>query len=1098
MYKIMFYGGIVGVIISVMYAVFMLKRKNIVRCIKDLMGMFGLGIICCVMGTFIIAINLCANDSAGYERTIDEEKTRRMSSLQSYESDQSAYNNQDFANDDTADDKVSEGGASLVIDDIRYINVCADADGDVYGDEIKSLNEIVYCRNEVEMEFRIIDDKAQLSKLEDGREKVYVKIKDGELLHYADPIDDKKNYYSVRLFSEEWTEIEEDYFDGILELYAEDEIGNTCIAETDRFIMYKGLPEVVVKAVDESDAKHIFIADEAMETSWTSEDVELSINVEDKIGIEELAYSIGNGEEVIINYVGEIKKEDAVSFTVTDSAVSKDGVAVKIRVKNYCGSIATENISVLIDKNAPQIKDIRYDNSNRTINENNGVIYSSQTVRLSFYLNDNGSGINDSSVHAIFENGKTVTAGKNKNGAYYIDISGDDLKGSSGSASGDAFEYFFDGAVTLWASDMSGNYVSLASKRIICYSGKPELKIDTDGTIGKWTGKNVKFRVKASDGAVGIKRVECIVDGEKVKDFDIKGESREQILEYVVNKSAKDRHGCKVEFSVVNMCGSETKKSFKVYLDKEAPKLSLSGVSEGAHYSGNVSVSALVSDVSYPAAKVKCYVSRVSDGITYTEKERTFIPKDFEYRTEMTLEHEGEYRIYARAVDGAGNVAETKPITFVIDKTAPELSIGGVRNNSMNGKEVVLRLGCYEAFCATNDITVSVSYSYGSSSREYELKPFTKEKIDETVTETFVEDGVYYVSISAVDRAGNAAKEKHIRFFIDRTAPKVEVTGTDAYEQWDKPVELSIAVTEYNYKTSRVVLSGKRTDIDGEKHELTLPRFVSSGDVSTMRAVFEEDGIYDIRISARDSAGNVVNKGIHFLVDTRAPEIIGLDKFDNLYLKEFSLGGIIDKMFRDLTLKSFRILLNGIEYEDFNTINEEGKYNLYVEAADELGHVSSKRVEFVVDNTAPKAMFFGINDGDTVFEQGIITWKLNEESGEITKICVNGEEISADVTELRYNEYGGYCIEIESIDLAGNEGYSKMQFEYAESGKKGDRGGIYNAKETVEGYWGGDKSSTETGGYSSRQRYILIGLLIGTLVFGGAAFIYAFKIRERN
>ena len=1047
MYKAMFYGGIAGTVLGIIFTIYIFNKKKVRRSIKDLICFRSLWIAMLVGGVFVI--KPCIDSFA-----MEQEKT-----------------------------------TVPIISEIQY----------TYADEEKLTDKagVIYCNKEVLLEFCVEDNGLGIGESEDGMDNVYVKmsiatpvlaqgdimqkkhgddsrhekINDSGLLYYAASVPDKKGTYCVSLFGDEGPVIEDGYFDGTIDVFAEDKAGSTGSVSAGRIIYYEGYPKVSVGTVFEDDEMFIGRKNEEAENEidplWTSKDLEMTLNTEDKVGISKISYIVGDNEPIINTYEDEEKMEDFIEFVVSESAKNSEGIKVSVNVENNCGNTTTEELTVYMDKELPLINDVIYDNSRKDIFEQEGNIYSDQSIRMTFSLIDIASGVDETSVKILLDDGRTIIPSKNKMGLYYADITGKD-------------DDYYDGSVSLYAVDNTGNVCMVQSKRLVCYSGKPTLDITAFGVTGKWTKDDVIFHIKALDDVVGIKQVLCVIDGKKVKDFDIKKGEKSCEFEYVFDKKAKDKNGHKVEITSVNMCGVFSTKSYKIYIDKDAPTLSLSGVEQGEYYSKDVSIDVGVADVSYSAAKVNYRVSRLKDGITYKEKIGVFIPRESVDKDTLHFEHEGEYILYVEAIDGAGNKTVMDRVIFVIDKTAPVLSVEGVENESVNARAVNLIFNCMESFYATNDITVHVDYYYGQQRKSYNITPFVHDRADETVTQNFKKDGVYHVSIFATDKAGNKAEEKRIRFSIDCTAPIIKIAGTKSHEQWANPVEIDFTVKEFNYKSNKVSLSGKRTDIDGTVHELKLPDFKNTGNVSSMRRFFEEDGIYDISIACKDKAGNVANKNINFLIDTKEPEIRGIEDFDGGYFKEFSLADVVEKMFKDLTLSSFRILLNGMDYDGTGSIVYEGKYNLYVEAVDELGHKSYKNARFIVDNTAPKVMFFGALDGAKVFERGVITWKLDDENDKITKIFVNGEEISADMSELSYNECGKYNIEIESIDRAGNEGHSKLSFEYV-TPDKNIRGA---EKMDIVGYFPKDDKD-----YKGKNAIVYAAVVTVMLSALGAAFI---------
>ena len=796
-----------------------------------------------------------------------------------------------------------------------------------------------------------------------------------------------------------------------------------------------------------------------------------------------------------------------------------------------------------------------FDSFGKVLPDNNGVIYCNSNIVISVCVSKPQSG--DDEEETDEESAGQETTDKNNNGEgstdedersgdeegdnrapykVYARIKGSDIIHAAREVENDscfcvdAFTEdwteiengYFDGVLEICVEDESGTVAEVETKPILYNTDKPVINVKTDGVVGRWTNKKVKFNVNVAAENAGIGTIVCYVDGRKVKEFDVKQGDRTGEYEYVMEKSSRNMSGNSVEFKAMDMCGNAAGKSFKVLIDREKPQLSLKGIAAGEHYADDVYLETAVSDLTYPATKVTYDISRLYQGTRFEERPKTFIPSEEKDRSFVKLTHEGEYTIAVKAKDGAGNVTETKKVSFVIDRTAPQLNINGIDDDSVHGKNVRLQLSCYEDNYATEQIMINVERSHNDKNESYSLTPFMNNMPEECVVQEFSDEGEYDVTFDAVDKAGNKAQEKQIHFCIDKTAPKIRVTGTKAYEQFDRHVDISIGIEEYNYKDIKVEISGKRTDSGGKVFELKSDGLKASGIYSVKKISFDKDGIYELMIRAGDKAGNTADKKIHFLIDTKSPAINGIEELDGGYFKNVCLADKLIGMFDDLTLSSYRIIVNGEEYNGTEDMKEEGKYSIHVEAVDELGHKSSKNASFIIDNTSPRLLFFGASDGETVCEAGVVSWKLSDENDKITKIKINGKEVSADLSELRYNESGKYKIEIESVDYAGNEGHSQMQFEYVEK----DVSGLFGKNESKEGNsdadghglkdrqtskalsggagldasGGGDVKETLAVGHTGNERLNkkhigVAGLLVVLIVSGVAAFIITLRLR---
>lgn len=479
----------------------------------------------------------------------------------------------------------------------------------------------------------------------------------------------------------------------------------------------------------------------------------------------------------------------------------------------------------------------------------------------------------------------------------------------------------------------------------------PVIMAECDMDYTAWSNKDIIFHTTVSDSKVGIKKIIYKANGKTLKKITFDKPVYTYDYDLTISENADKVSGYPVTIEAINNSGLSNIIRRKVYIDKEAPRLTLSGVENGAFYNEEKSIMAAVQDISYSDTEIIFVIKRTLDGKTETMSVPTFHPEQYEATYSFKMTQEGTYQIHAIATDGAGNVTKSNTLSFVIDKTAPRLKLTGVKMDSMNNAPVELQISCEESFYITNNVSIQVVRRLDGKTTTKELTEFPKTGKQSYLRHTFAQDGMYLVTVSAVDKAGNASQIHTLTFSVDQTKPKIRIRGTGNYEQWGKPATLQFAVVESFYKDNTIILSGTRRDMYGTVSDIKLPRFKNTGKTSTLSQTFKEDGIYTFKVFSKDKAGNENSRKIHFTIDQTAPKINGIKKYDGGCYKEFKLGDTLDGIFEDLTVISYRILLNGVEYNGTDTITEEGKYSLFVTAEDELGHTSSETIEFIISNT---------------------------------------------------------------------------------------------------------------------------------------------------
>lgn len=757
----------------------------------------------------------------------------------------------------------------------------------------------------------------------------------------------------------------------------------------------------------------------------TRSNVDEELEAFDIKGTKLSAYDVGETGWTKSEYTSEEQRRFLAERTLQ---FSKEGIyEITFTGTDLAQNEAQEKkITFYIDHTAPQITNVRYSDVNGLIREKFHNIYSNKAIMVEFSVKDMVTLVNDQRVYVRIGKAQDQTADaplfiahKSAGNRYYVYVP-TDLKVNE-----------FDNPVTIWAEDVLGNENHITSTNLVYNTVVPSIQMECDTDYSKWTNRNVTFHTTVADEKSGLKEVIYRVNGKTVKRVTFDKLVKSYDYDVTASESASRVTGYGVEVEVTNNCGTSNTVKRQVYIDKEKPKVTLSGVRNGTHYNTSQVFKTDVQDVSYNKTKTVYVISRKLDGRTYTASAAVFHSKKYEDACNRKIIKEGLYKIYAITTDGAGNQTVSNTITFVIDKTSPKVTVSGTAEDSMSGTPVTLDFTCEESFYATNQVSIQVEKSLDGATTTEEITGFPKNAKKLAMSHTFSEDGTYTVTISATDKAGNTARSQTMHFSVDRTKPEIRITGTGNYEQWSKPATVQFSVAESYYSGNRVVITGTRTDIDGNVTEVELPQFTNSGKLSSLSQTFQEDGIYSFEIVSRDEAGNQDSREIHFTVDQTKPQINKVGSCDGEYYQEFKLADSLEEVFKDLTVISYRILLNGVEYNGTDEITEEGKYNLYVEVEDELGHRNSENVEFIIDHTAPKVIFTGVKDGENVHESGVVTLTLTNTGDEITAVRMNGVEYDAKTRTLSYSEYGSYRIEVDCQDKAGNEVTRTVYFVYS-------------------------------------------------------------------
>ncbi len=590
----------------------------------------------------------------------------------------------------------------------------------------------------------------------------------------------------------------------------------------------------------------------------------------------------------------------------------------------------------------------------------------------------------------------------------------------------------FEGYVTVTYKDYVGNVSAAPIQKEFTYSDRgAELEV---GAIANWTNQAVPVTVSAKDTFGGIQRIIYKVDGTEQEVVTAFTDPESYIGGIQVDQSSASVEGTLVEVIVISNSGAETSKSVRVYIDKHAPTVSLSGLNEGTTYNTSRSLQITTDDNIWQAMQpVSVTATRSIDGTTTDIDLGSYNVESANDVATKTFTEDGVYEVTVVAKDAAGNT-DTKKISFTIDRTAPVISMTGVTDGAYSSNPVTINFQSVESFFDTNNVKITVERKLEGSTYGRTLT-FTNTGKTSNMPTTFSEDGDYVITMSAVDRAGNVAEEKTISFTVDCTAPAVTLVGVEDYLITGKAVTLDFSVVESYYGTNKVTIQGSRRTSDGKVETINIMGWNNSGKTSAYTKEFTEDGYYTITISATDKAGNSKQQTIHFTIDTEAPVIGDLSAYDGKYLSSFQLKESLEELISELSVPSVKMTLNGEPYNG-KEITEDGKYTLVIEVVDEVGLTATKTVEFVIDKTAPKVIFAGADNLGIYTTEVKLNIALENESDTITEILVNG--VPYDLVEgqsmydLNFSEYGIHEVVVNTIDAAGNENSQSIQFTYTE------------------------------------------------------------------
>ena len=476
--------------------------------------------------------------------------------------------------------------------------------------------------------------------------------------------------------------------------------------------------------------------------------------------------------------------------------------------------------------------------------------------------------------------------------------------------------------------------------------------------------------------------------------------------------------------------GFAQKESF--FYDVKDPAIDIDGVKPGEYLKENAVIKIAVTD----DGEVD---KNALSAILTKDKKDTDVTAMMESGIPVT--EEGEYTLTVKGADKAGRTS-AKKVSFVLDKTAPEISDPGILNGSYLNAAPTLDLAAKDPYLDSLTLT--------SSGPDGEEKVNGK---DGKLSWTPKKDGTYSITVSAEDKAGNASS-KDFSFTLDREAPKTKITAPKADGETlpgDAKIQISTE-EEKNPSEIHYIVKSSSASVGEVPQEQVLQG--SSAEVDTR--LFTSDGAYTVTAWSVDKAGNVGEKTSYFFVlDRTAPEPRIQGAEDNAVYSASGLPTITasakDEHLFGVTLKitgdngytfekksdgkNISILPGGKNDPNAESFRD-GTYTVTTIAEDKAGNTSSKELMFVYDTTAPETKIKSMDEEGSCHKAPsavtvttedknpdkvyMTVTRKNSETGK-TETILKDKEGGRQETFNDFTEDGLYTVTAYSVDKAGNK-----------------------------------------------------------------------------
>ena len=593
-----------------------------------------------------------------------------------------------------------------------------------------------------------------------------------------------------------------------------------------------------------------------------------------------------------------------------------------------------------------------------------------------------------------------------------------------------------------------------------------ELDVDEDGLIKSWNGS---ITVKADT----FNSNNVIVE---IKAKDNAGNSR------ISNTSAGD-----------------------IKIDKTKPEIQVSynnnNADSGRYFAGNRTATITITERNFRAEDVRLALTN-TDGAVPSLSGWTKIPgsgnqDDTRWQAILSYTAEGDYTFgisytdlagltcFSNEVDYGNSIA---PTAFSIDKTVPRVSVtynnNDARNTNYYRADRIATITITEHNLDPNgadrnrvSITMTATDD-GNPSTVPTVSAWRTQGDTHTATIHYREDALYTFDISVRDKAGNQSADfAEQRFYIDKTAPSLEITGVsnNSANNGDVIPVVTYSDTNYDANQVRITLTGanrKNVALDGRYTDIHNGRTFIFNNFAREKFV---DDIYTLTATLTDRAGNTTTETITFSVN-RFGSTYALsstaERLNGTYIQEpvdivisetnvDELSNIRITLFKNnetIILKEgedYRIDVeggNGEWYHYTYTIfaknfADDGVYRLSIHSEDSAGNVAENtldikntEINFGVDKTAPALVISNLESGVTYALNNLTVRMFASDNLLLSSVIVylddydtpykvwDADEIAAIIAgdgEFSFDISGDsthpHRVKIVCIDAAGNE-----------------------------------------------------------------------------
>ena len=657
--------------------------------------------------------------------------------------------------------------------------------------------------------------------------------------------------------------------------------------------------------------------------------------------------------------------------------------------------------------------------------------------------------------------------------------------------------------------DYSGNVSYVSTNGAVLDTQAPKINVTLPTDINGIYASNVNVGVSVSDEAStgvvsGIKNVSYKVTslGQQTQAGDLytytatagslndltKSVSRN----FTVDAGLNNSNDVQIEVTAVDNAGNTYKTTNVIKIDITAPTIEVSydnnsgdtSFGDNTYFKDGRTATVRVTERNFDPAKVIPVIEASAGGVPsisgWTTVGGTGNGDDTVNIATIYYGNDADYTFNISAEDIAGNKSgevnygnSLAPTKFTVDKTIPVISVAYDNNNAAEAgfykEQRTATVTIQEHNFETSRVVLTMNATdNGNAVSAPSISGWSDSGDTHTATISFATDAVYTWTLAYTDKAGNQATDLESQnFCVDLTKPAITISGINpnSANNTEGNIGFAIECTDTNFGTFTPVLTAVvyengsfvKKEVEGAASSVGNGERIEYGNL-------EEDGMYSLKCSAVDKAGNAydtvniidedgVSTSVNLqdgddLIDfsvnrngsTFALNDYSMDVVNNYYVQETSEDIVFYETNAD-ELLSYNVKLNGENLEEGKdyTVSEtggndswyryeyavnkslfdnEGEYNIVVESEDKAtsaaySDLKNVSADFVIDQTAPTFTISGIEeDGNYRGTSQDVTLVPTDDGGKLGHVKVsildkdgNEQETVSDLSGDELTEY---------------------------------------------------------------------------------------------